>query len=76
MSGTTGVCRANNNRDRRYKGGLYFYDTSRVCVAANPDLKMRLLRETHDPHILAILVCSRPQVSREGFLMARNEGRC
>ena len=33
----------------RYKGGLYFYETNRVAVADDIELKMRLIREAHDP---------------------------
>ena len=40
---------ADNVKELRYKGGLYFYETNRVCVAADNQLKMRLLREAHDP---------------------------
>jgi hypothetical protein len=38
-----------NVAELRYKGGLYFYDTNRVAVAADPELKLRLLKESHDP---------------------------
>ena len=38
----------NNIAKRRYKGGLYFRD-NQVAVADNNELKMRLIRESHDP---------------------------
>jgi hypothetical protein len=38
-----------NIKELRYKGGLYFYQGNRVAVADDATLKMRLIRESHDP---------------------------
>jgi hypothetical protein len=38
-----------NIQELRFKGGLYFFENNRVAVADDATLKMRLIRESHDP---------------------------